>query len=78
MVSTSGALEEQPVHFVVRQRSLTERRNGISQFGHIGLDEAVDTRFVFLEPYLSTIVKHPQSILALPCRNVRPALHWEN
>ena len=59
MVSTSGALEEQPVHCVVRQRSRTERGNGVAQFGHIGLDEAVDTRFVFLEPYLSTIVKPP-------------------
>ena len=59
MVSSSGALEERPVYCVVRRRSLSEREKGGAQCGYIGLDEAVDTRLVFLEPYLSTIVKHP-------------------
>ena len=75
MVPTSGALEERPVYCVVRQRSRSERGKGGAQFGYIGLDEAVDTRLVFLEPYLSTIVKHPESILALHGPSVRPALH---
>ena len=60
---------------MVRRRSLSERGKGGAQFGYIGLDEAVDTRPVFLEPYLSTIVKHPENILALHDPNVRPPLH---
>jgi hypothetical protein len=73
MVSRMGTLEERPVHSVVRQNPLIESGKGDGQFGHIDLDEAVDIGLVFLGPYLSTIVKPLQSILALHDQNVRPA-----
>lgn len=73
MVSMSGAPEGQPVQCTVRQIFLIQRGKGDARYGYTGLEEAVGTICVFLEPYLSTILKPPQRSLAPHDRNVMPA-----